>query len=113
MSEQEEFKHMTKEEAEGFFSELYGGSHHIPGRKVHVYGFGWMVKHDRGDLATYDYNDLTRLVLMAHRDCYRASVDSGYRGSLKIAIWKRRREGAIDQRHPTIEQAIESFLGKK
>lgn len=105
--------HLTAAEAEKFFSEFYRGSHHIPGCKVHEFGRGWMVKHDRGDISTYDFNDLTRLVLMAHRDCYRASIDTHGPRALKIMIWKRKREGSISERHPTIEQAIASFTGNK
>lgn len=110
--EEIEFDHLTEAEAEKFFSELYHGSHHIPDQKVHEFGRGWMVKHDRGDLATYDFNDLTRLVLMAHRDCYRASIMNHGPRAMKIAIWKRQRNGSMSQRHPTIEQAIESFMPK-
>lgn len=112
VEQKEEFKHMTKGEAETFFSEFYRGAHHIPGHKVHDFGLGWMVKHDRGDMATHDFNDLTRLVLMAHRDCYRASVDSNGSRGLKVCIWKRKREGPMDVRHPTIEQAMDLFNGK-
>lgn len=104
---------MTLEEAEKFFSEFYRGSHHIPGHKVHQFGLGWMVKHDRGDLATWDYNDLTRLVLMGHYYCYRVSVDTHGPRALKICIWKRQREGKMCERHPTIEAAIESFMEGK
>jgi hypothetical protein len=104
-----ESKHLTKEEATAFFAELYGGEHHIPKHQVFEYGNGWMVKHDRGDLATYDFSQLTKLVLMSHDRCIRASIEPLNMGTLKIAIWKRNREGGMDSRHPTIEQAIESF----
>jgi hypothetical protein len=104
-----EQKHLTRDEAEKFFAEFYFGSHHIPGMKVHEFGYGFMVKHDRGDLATYDFNHLTRLVLMAHRDCYRVSIENHGSRAMKIAICKRQREGGMCDRHPTIEQAIEQF----
>lgn len=103
---------MTKEEATEFFSELYGGEHHIPKHQVFEYGYGWMVKHDRGDLATYDYNALTRLVLMAHDKCIRVSVEALNMNTIKVAIWKREREGGMSERHPTIEYAIEKFRNK-
>lgn len=108
-----ESKRLTKEEATAFFAELYGGEHHIPKHKVFEYGNGWMVKHDRGDLATFDYNDMTRLVFMAHDKCYRASVSPSSKSVLEIAIWKRQREGSMCERHPTLEQAIEKFRTKK
>ena len=104
--------HMTKEEATDFFSEFYYGEHHIPKHQVHEFGHGWMVKHDRGDLATFDYNDLTRLVIMAHDKCYRASISPLSKSTLQIAILKREREGSMSERHPTLEQAIEKLRVK-
>lgn len=103
---------MTKEEATKFFSEFYYGEHHIPKHQVHEFGHGWMVKHDRGDLATFDYNELTRLVIMAHDYCYRASISPLSKSTVQIAIWKREREGSMSERHPTLEQAIEKLRPK-
>jgi hypothetical protein len=105
-------KHMTEQEAIDFFSEFYQGEHHIPG-KVKSFGHhGWAVNHDRGDLATYDYNQLTRLVFMAHSKCVRVSIMPSSPRHLRIVIWKRQHEGGMAQRHPTLEQAIESFFPK-
>ncbi|HEY4288242.1 MAG TPA: hypothetical protein VGN00_14155 [Puia sp.] len=104
----EQNKQMMEEEALDFFSELYGGMHHVPGYKVHEWGDGSMVKHDAGEMATYDHNMLTRLVLMAHDNCYRVSISNHGPKCLKICVWKRKgREGSLFERHPTIEQAIE------
>ena len=100
--------HLTLEEATEFFSEFYSGEHHIPG-KVKEFGYGWQVNHDRGDLATYDYNQLTRLVFMAHEKCIRVSIMASSPRHIKIAIWKRQREGGMSERHPTLEQAINSW----
>lgn len=109
MTPETENKHLTKEEATAFFAEFYQGEHHIPKHQVFEYGHGWMVKHDRGDLATYDYNELTKLVLMAHDKCIRVGVSPLSKQVLQISIWKRQRDGGMCQRHPTLEQAIESF----
>jgi hypothetical protein len=109
MTPETESKHLTKEEATAFFAEFYQGEHHIPKHQVFEFGRGWMVKHDRGDLATYDYNELTKLVLMAHDKCIRVGVSPLSKQTLQICIWKRQREGRMDERHPTLEQAIEKF----
>jgi hypothetical protein len=101
-------ENLTLQEATDFFAEFYLGAHHIPG-KIKEFGYGFVVLHDRGDLATFDYNQLTRLVLLAHSKCYRASVFPCTPRILKIGIWKRKREGGMSSRHPTIEQAIEDF----
>lgn len=98
---------LAEEEAKAFFAEFYRGEHHFPG-KIKPYGLGWSMSH-LGSLATFDDNDLTRLVLLAHERCVRVQVEQGGPYRLRIAIWKREREGYIYERHPTIEQAIESF----
>lgn len=105
----EEEKKMTIEEATEFFSWFYGGEHHFPSKIKQFGSSGWVITHDRGDIATYDYNGLTRLVLMAHEKCYRVSIMPWNFKSMKICIWKRRRDGDFSRRHPDIDKAIESF----
>jgi len=104
---------MAKEEAVEFFSILYYGEHHIPAKGhcgahgVKEFGYGsWFVNH-RGDIATYDYDFLTRMVFLAHDKCYRASVQQAGPRTIKIVVFKRSgREGDMAERHPTIEQAL-------
>lgn len=104
MSEQ-----MTKEQAEAFFGELFHGEHHIPG-EVRPFGLGWKVNAYSGSLATFDFDGLTRLVLLAHDRCVRAELVAGGPGRVGIAIWQRRaRTGGMGERHPTIEQAFASW----
>jgi hypothetical protein len=104
-------EHLTAEEATKFFSDFYGGEHHIPGYKVAPFGFGFSVLHNRGSLSSFDFSELTRLVIMAHDRCVRVEVGAEKKHELRIAIWKRQREGSIDARHPTIEKAICDFRG--
>lgn len=100
---------LTRQEAIDFFAEFYGGEHHFPKGGVKEFGDGWVVNHNQGDLATYDFDKLTNLVIMAHDKCIRVSVFPYNFNTLRIAIWKRQREGGMSLRHPTIEQAIEKF----
>ncbi len=106
---------ITKEEAIDFFSEFYFGAHHIPGDSPKTVGnHGWAVMHNLGELATFDYNGLTRLVLMAHDKCIRVSISPVRNGIMKIMIHRRSREDkSIFGGHPTIEQAIEFYNSKK
>jgi hypothetical protein len=97
---------LTEGEAIAFFSEFYRGEHHFPS-KVKPFGLGWSINHF-GPLATFDADDLTRLVFMAHEKCIRVQVEGGPHG-LRIAIWRREREGCPYERHPTIDQALNSF----
>lgn len=109
-----ERQHLTLEEATAFFSEYYGGEHHIPNYKVDNEGLGFSVTHDCGNIATFDVNGLTRLVLMAHEKCIRVSISPQNKYAFKIYIFKRfGTEGSIDERHPTIEMAIESYNKNK
>lgn len=96
---------LSKEEATKFFADFYRGEHHFPA-EIKPFGEGWSMSH-MGDLATYDGDDLTRLVLLAHEECIRVAIDSGGPRRVRIAIWKREREGPMYARHPTIEQVLE------
>lgn len=100
---------MTKEEAIDFFAHLFRGKHHIPQSGVKPYGQGWCVNH-YGDLATFDFDMLTRFVFLAHDRCCRASVLSSGPRMVKLAIWQRNtRTGSMFERHPTIEHALASW----
>lgn len=102
---------ITHEQAIEFFSELYFGKHHIPA-KVLPWGDGWCVNH-YGDLSTFDFDTLTRLVFLAHDSCIRVELSQGGPRAIKIAIWKREgRTGRIYDRHPTIETALEAWRNK-
>lgn len=100
---------MTIEEATAFFSEYYGGEHHIPGFKVDPCGIGWSVNDDRGGMATFDFSQLTRLVFMAHEKCVRVEVMAVRSGIIRLAIWKRKREGGVCERHPTLQEAMDNY----
>lgn len=100
---------MTIEEATDFFSAFYFGAHHIPGYKPRQFGSGWYVNHDRGGMATYDFNQLTRLVVLAHDRCIRAEISALTPSMIRIAIWKRKREGDMAERHPELEDHIKAI----
>ena len=103
---------MTKAEAEEFFGVLFHGKHHIPG-DVKPFGRGWKISAHSGRLATYDFDDLTRLVFLAHDRCVRAEIIQGAPGRIGIAIWKRHgRNGSMYERHPTIKCALVNWRMK-
>lgn len=105
-------ENLTIEEATDFFSALFRGHHHIPRKGIvpvrHSGGAGWCVNTCE-DLSTFDSDMLTRLVFMAHDCCYRASVLHSGPGLVKIAIWKRQREGGLCDRHPILESAVKDW----
>lgn len=98
---------LSEDEARAFFAEFYYGEHHFPS-KIKRFGLGWSISHF-GSLSTFDFDNMTRLVFLAHERCIRVQVDQGGPGRLRIAVWKRIDEGQSYERHPTIEQALEKF----
>lgn len=68
----------------------------------------------RRELATYDFDHLTQLVIRCHDAAVRLSISSG--GIHKLGLLFHRRshdmELGVAKRHPTIEQAIENTRGR-
>lgn len=61
----------------------------------------------RGEMATADFNALARLVILAHEECVRISIEPHTFQHLKIRMFTRySREGSMFERHPTIDQAV-------
>lgn len=86
-------------------SRAYRGGHHIPA-KVHDKGLYACVDIN-SDLATYDGDLLTRLVVLAHDECVRLEIQPSGPGKVKLLFHPRKtRNGRLSQCHPTIEQAI-------
>ncbi|MPR36594.1 hypothetical protein [Salmonirosea aquatica] len=104
---------MTYEEAKEFFAEFYRGEHHIS-EKIEPFGCGYQIRH-HADLSTFDYDDLTRFVLMCHDRAYRGRVSPRNHMYVSLSIWKRKHEAGKDDRyptyvtHPAIEDAIAKF----
>lgn len=95
---------MNNQRAVDFFSEMFYGEHHIPSA-VKPFGAGWSVLF-AGDISTFDFNFMTRLVFLSHDWCIRSSIMQGGPGTVKICIWQRVRGGGMTERHPTIEDAL-------
>lgn len=58
----------------------------------------------RGDMATFDGDELTRLVLAAHREQVRAGLHARCKGVLTLHLHPRNRqpEGSLYARHPDL-----------
>ena len=60
----------------------------------------------RGDLATFDFDHLTTLVVLAHDKAVRVSVEGRSSwGHLLLTFSPRQREGGTWERHPTMDAA--------
>lgn len=100
---------LTRDKAIAFFSRLYHGKHHFPS-EMRDDGDGVFSVSHYGEISTFDYDALTRLVLLAHEHCVRAWISAS--GPKRVRIWIQQRAPSstdISHGHPTIEQAIEKF----
>jgi len=95
-----------------FLSQLFCGFHHIYGNpKPHGSGIEINMREHR--LATFDYDYLTKAVIMAHNWCVRFSIEGSGPGMLKLVLFKRsEREGSVSRRHPLISEAVEKYKDK-
>ncbi len=96
-----------EERAERLLDKVYRGIHHCGPIKKEPRQ--WTTNH-YGQISTYDFDELTRLVLAAHEYCIRVSIQSSGPRMVKIVLHPRTcREGDVYDRHPTIEEAIKRF----
>lgn len=90
---------------------LFRGWHHVP--KIHKYGMGICCNTYSGTLATYDGDMLTRLVFLCHEMKVRAEICSSGPHLVKIALHRRKDEGSMYERHPSLIEAVNDFLNRK
>lgn len=90
-----------------FLADIHGGFNHMYG-KVHKWGNGIKLNSTcTNGLATFDYDGLTRAVVMAHDRMIRFEIVPSGPNMIGMCAWKRsKREGRMHERHPTIEDAI-------
>ena len=98
------------EKVERIMSNVAGGLHNL---ESPLKCEGNCVTTKMRSLSTYDFNLLTRLVVMAHDECVRVTIKGQNPKEIKIEFWNREREGDYSQRHPTIEEAINQIRGGK
>lgn len=92
--------------AEAMLARVFRGMHHVHGLKKVKPDRYWTCLH-QGGAASFDFNDLTRLVLGAHEYCLRVEVTGGGPNRLKIHVSNRIRSSDNSyERHPCIEEAI-------
>lgn len=61
------------------------------------------------DWATYDFDNLTRLVFLSHHMAIRVSMDASKHGWMKLMFWQRSRDGSLCKRHPSLDEAVRKF----
>lgn len=99
----------TRDEAKEFFGKLVGGSHHVYDQHLKEYGQGWRFTY-WNDLSTYDFNVLTKFVILCHDQCVRGQIAGKNSKEVYLIIHQRHtREGDMTRKHPTMEDAINNF----
>ena len=103
-------RQMTKERAQEFFEEFFRGEHHFPGEIIE-WGSGWAMNIHQ-DLGTWDFNQLTMLVVMAHDDSIRVGIMPVNMQMMRITLHVRPRGfGAND--HPGLAEHVARIRGRR
>ena len=84
------------------------GEHHLG--KVYHWGNGLRMQW-HGELATFDGDELTRLVLLAHQHLCRCSVSSSGPYKVRIQVFARKPEGDTYSRHPGLSDLVSQCQG--
>lgn len=98
---------MTGDQLEcyGLLCCLFRGEHHFS--SVYECGRTGLRCSVYQSMATWDFNTLTRLVILCHDMCIRGEVHQGAPRSVGLSLWKRKgRTGVMYDRHPTLKEAI-------
>jgi hypothetical protein len=82
------------------------GLHHLPveARKIDWSG-EWVELTFWSSFSTFDFDELTRLVFLAHDHCIRAEISAAMR-YLRVSLYPRVRDGLICDRHPALEKVM-------
>ena len=100
---------MTKEFATWFFALYFRGEHHIPG-PLKEWGTGFAVSI-QNEVASWDFDGMTRLVVMAHDNHVRASlVPKGM--SRAYLVIHPRPQGTGASEHPNLEWNVNRIRGQ-
>lgn len=98
-------------------SAAFGGMHNVPGKLTkHTpdeRGMGemWSLQMLRGQaMGTYDFNQLSMLVIGAHVECVRVCVFGKGMNAMYITLHPRKPEGAMHERHPNLFDAEQTYV---
>lgn len=99
------------EDAARLLNDLYAGIYHIQPECSRV---DWSDEHHieivlYGCWSSFDYDNLTRLVFLAHDYALRVQMDARANGYIRLMFHRRQRNGDLYQRHPSLEQAVQSW----
>lgn len=73
------------------------------------HGSGLSVVTSSARLATFDFDQLTKFVLLCHVARIRGAIDQAGPGRWRLSFWQRTASGSMSGRHPNIEEAVAAF----
>jgi len=86
-------------------SYVFFGLHNAPKRHKVNSHYEAVAVNTMHDLATFDSDKLTRIVIASHRYCVRISVEQSGPHRVKLIFWARQsRTGGFASRHPDLRQ---------
>lgn len=107
MAHRQEWMTDDQWECAQMFADVVGGFHHISGQ-IKPCGRGITVSDYAGGWATFDYDRLTRIVILAHDRMIRVELRQSGPGRVGFNLHKRHaRDGRMHERHPTLESAVQ------
>ncbi|MEO8277427.1 MAG: hypothetical protein ABI639_14530 [Thermoanaerobaculia bacterium] len=102
-----------KERIEAVLSFAYRGIHHVDAKIKFQHNDTQATVNTRKDLATFDYDLLTRLVVAAHDQCVRLSICPSGPGRIQLFLCARTvRKGRMCERHPTMQEIVVIMMGE-
>ncbi|WP_277977416.1 hypothetical protein [Pantoea endophytica] len=85
--------------------DIMGGGNHLGGMvKQRTRGIELNTRIFRS--ATFDYDGLTKAVILAHDRYIRFEIEPSGPGMLRLVLHRRQPNGRMYERHPTLEEAI-------
>lgn len=92
------------EKIELFIDYVFGGRHHT--RSVEFKEFFYFIKFFQ-DLATWDGNTLTKIVVAAHDLGLRVDAEPNGRRGMRLMVHNRKQRDSRMLGHPTLEQHLQ------
>ena len=92
---------------------VFDGNHHVPPPRELFLGQGpyaVFLLHGR-TIASFDFAEMTRLVVAAHEAAVRVQIGVGGLRGLVLSLYARQRHGGVSERHPDLDTAVGQIRG--
>jgi len=92
-----------------FLRRFFSGFHHFP-TEPKPCDKGIEMNFRPAYMGSFDYDALTKLVIMSHNWAVRSEIAGSGPAMIKLKLFYRgSRDGRMQERHPTIDEAIDKF----